>query len=356
MIMRNELQGDGGADADGEDFDAGETGRPPRRGVMLRDFLSSMLDDVLTGEPPVEYRCTPERWVTLVLRPRQITCIGGPPNTGKTALLSQLAIDALLADTSLRAIIACVEMNDRVLMERTLARLSGVYLGRILKRERDDRIAARIEAARPRLESLADRLMFIPRPFTMRDVLASSAEFRPQIVLLDYLQRIPANESVLEMRQQVGLAMTQVRVLADQGPAVLAAAALNRQASGRSQSRAESTDDNVNDLAAYRDSSDIEYSLDDAYVLTNAPGNSVAMHGDEYRPKKLVLRHVKSRNNVPQHVPLLFDGRLQEFKLRAIDDGQNDGPRVATPPPRRPHRGFQTDNFLLGDLDGAEPV
>ena len=133
------------------------------------------------------------------------------------------------------------------------------------------------------------------------------------------------------------------------------AAALNRQASSKSQSRAEAKDDNVNDLAAFRDSSDVEYSVDDAYVLAKAAGNTVTRHGEEYRPKKLVLRHVKARNNLTMHIPLTFDGRLQNFTLRSWDDGEdNDGPRVATPP-SRPGRGFEVDNFMEGN-DGTQLV
>jgi replicative DNA helicase len=288
-------------------------------------------------------------WGTLALRPGQITCIGGAPNCGKTALLLQMVTGALILNPSLRAVVACCEMGEEILTQRSLARISGVYLSRILKRERDEFFAERIERARPTLESLASRLMFLRRPFTMVDVRAACDEFQPQIVVLDYLQRIHADRTFVEMRQQVNLTMTQVRGLADQGPAVLAAAALNRQSSSKAQSRAESADDNVNDLAAFRDSSDIEYSVDDAFVLAKAAGNVVARHGEEYRPKKVVLRHVKSRNNLTEHIPLTFDGRLQEFTLRNWDDGEGDGPRVATPPRRNPLRAVSHDTFMEDD-------
>ncbi len=351
MIMRNN-QGDG---SNGEDFGPAEAALAAVRTVMLRDFLPDLLQDVLTGQAPTEYRCTPEPWGTFALRPGEIACIGGPPNTGKTALMDQMVTQAQLLDPSLRAVIACVEMPEQVLMMRKLARVSGVFLGKILKRERDAFFIERIEAARPRLESLADRLMFIQRPFTMLDVRAVCEQFQPHIVVLDYLQRIPADMTISETRQQVTRTMTQVRLLADQGPAVLVAAALNRQASSKSQSRAEAKDDNVNDLAAFRDSSDVEYSVDDAYVLAKAAGNTVTRHGEEYRPKKLVLRHVKARNNLTMHIPLTFDGRLQNFTLRSWDDGEdNDGPRVATPP-SRPGRGFEVDNFME-DNDGTQLV
>jgi replicative DNA helicase len=351
MIMQNRVPADDPyvPGSNGEDFGAA-TPEPTAVGrVMLGEFLPGLLEQVLTGQPPPEYMFDRTPWGTLALRPGQITCIGGAPNCGKTALLLQMVTGALILNLSLRAVVACCEMAEEILTQRSLARISRVYLSRILKRERDEFFAERIESARPTLESLASRLMFLRRPFTMVDVRAACDEFQPNIVVLDYLQRIPADLTLVETRQQVNLTMTQVRTLADQGPAVLAAAALNRQSSSRAQSRADSDEDNVNDLAAFRDSSDIEYSVDDAFVLAKAAGNVVALHGEEYRPKKVVLRHVKSRNSLTMHVPLTFDGRLQEFTLRA-DDGDDEGPRVATPPPGRfgdrgRPRGWDIDTF-----------
>ena len=344
----------------GEDFDYVAASSQTASQVMLREFLPGLLDNVLTGEPPPEYLFDARPWGTLALKPGQITCIGGAPNCGKTALLMKMVTGALVLDPKLRAVIACVEMDERILMERALARLSGVFLGKILKRDRDSLFADRINAVRPQLESLADRLMFVRRPFTMVDVRAVCDEFQPQIVALDYLQRIPADPRLVELRQQVTLAMTAMRGLADTGPAVLLAAALNRQASSRAQSRAESADDNVNDLAAFRDSSDVEYSVDDAYVLAKAPRNMVTLSEEEYQPKKLVLRHVKSRNSLTMHIPLTFDGRVQEFTLRKWEDTEGHGtPRIATPtsmPARKKTDGLLIDTFsdnFKEDADGT---
>jgi replicative DNA helicase len=329
--------------ADGEDFGPVDANTPAAGPIMLGDFLPSLLDDVLNGTPPPEYHFTPEPWGTLALRPGEITCVGGPPNCGKTALLMQMVTGALISNPSLKAIVACVEMSEQILIERTLARLSGVYLGKILKRDRDEYFSGRIEEARAQLESLADRLMFIRRPFTMMDVRAAYEQFQPNIVVLDYLQRIPADPTIMETRQQVTFTMSAVRSLADQGPAVLAAAALNRQSSSRNQIRADA------------DSSDIEYSTDDAYVLAKEAGTTVTVHGEVYQPKKVVLRHVKSRNSLTMHVPLLFDGRVQEFRLRPWSRDVDDGQRVVAPARPTLLRTSVFDNFMEGD-DDAQPV
>jgi len=220
MIMRSTMNPNDQPIPEEEGVDFGPTDvTPPRAStVMLGSFLPGLLDDVLTGQPPPEYQFTNEPWGTLALRPREIMCIGGPPNTGKTALMLQIVTGALLLNTDLRAVFACVEMGERILMERVLSRLSGVYLGKILKRERDEFFAERIEAARAQLESLSNRLMFVRAPFTMMDVWAACDKFGPQIVALDYLQRIPADLSILETRQQVTHTMSAVRAPAVQQP------------------------------------------------------------------------------------------------------------------------------------------
>jgi hypothetical protein len=363
MIMNNRMSVNGSQEpgSNGENFGPATAAAPAAAQLMLSEFLPDLFNDVLTGEPPPEYRFVNERWGTLALRPKEITCIGGAANCGKSALMMKMVTGALILDPSLRAVIACIEMPARILMERTLARLSGVYLGNILRRQRDDFFAGRIEAVRAQVESLANRLMFIKPPFTMINVRAACDDFQPHVVALDYLQRIPHDLTLLETRQQVTQTMTQVRLLAETGPAVLAIAALNRPASSRAQSRAESNDDNVNDLAAFRDSSDIEYSVDDAFVLAKAPGNVVTLDDEEYRPKKLMLRHVKSRNSLTMHIPLTFDGRRQEFTLRSRDDGEVDGPRVITPMPGqesgngRPPRRWDVDPLPDFMGDGNEP-
>jgi hypothetical protein len=111
----------------------------------------------------------------------------------------------------------------------------------------------------------------------------------------------------------------------------------------------------VNDLAAFRDSSDIEYSFDDGFVLAKEAGTTVTVHGEVYQPKKVVLRHVKSRNSLTMHVPLLFDGRVQEFRLRPWSRDVDDGQRVVAPARPTLLRGWGLDNFMEGD-DDAQPV
>lgn len=69
------------------------------------------------------------------LGPGLVCLVGGQPGSGKTALVNQLAFDAARLSPGLRVLITCCEEPARVLLARTLARLSGVPYRLI--RERD---------------------------------------------------------------------------------------------------------------------------------------------------------------------------------------------------------------------------
>jgi hypothetical protein len=62
-------------------------------------------------------------------------------------------------------------------------------------------------------------------------------------------------------------------------------------------------------MAAFRDSSEIEFGLDDAYILTT---------GKE--PSERVLRHLKSRNGECRDIALEFNGSVQRFSGTFVDD------------------------------------
>src|SRR5262245_36074328 len=60
--------------------------------------------------------------------PGGIILIGGAPRIGKSALIIQMAFEALFLDAALRLVVANVEMLPASLLDRKLSRLSGVPL------------------------------------------------------------------------------------------------------------------------------------------------------------------------------------------------------------------------------------
>ena len=88
-------------------------------------------DDVLTGKGPVVF---PHTLPVPEISPGHVTLLGGAPTAGKTALVMQCVVEALRHTPTLRALVANVEMGPAALLDRQLARLSGVEGGVIRHR------------------------------------------------------------------------------------------------------------------------------------------------------------------------------------------------------------------------------
>jgi replicative DNA helicase len=60
-------------------------------------------------------------------------------------------------------------------------------------------------------------------------------------------------------------------------------------------------------LASFRESSELEFGADDAYILV--PDED----GGDYGTVQVTLRHLKARHTEPRDLPLRFDRRRQSF-------------------------------------------
>ncbi|HLA85602.1 MAG TPA: hypothetical protein VJL29_12485 [Thermoguttaceae bacterium] len=86
----------------------------------------------------------------------------------------QCVIDGLRLNASLRVVVCNVEMPPKVLLDRQLARLSGVDLTTIRYRQFRAEHATRIDQAIRTLEPLADRLAFVKPPFNLENIAATA--------------------------------------------------------------------------------------------------------------------------------------------------------------------------------------
>ena len=264
------------------------------------DVFDGWRDDLLTGTPPMFYPIGDGELARLELGPGLVTLFGGAPGAGKTAFTMQAACDALRLTPTLRALVANVEMPPSVLLDRQLARLAGIP-AELIRRRTAGRFARR--AARRRLatlESFADRLAFVRPPFTLDNVAAAADAFDAGLLLLDYAQRILPPGEHGDRRNSVNALMDYLRQFADAGVAVLVVAAVGRtkDAKGRSSYAA----DGLN-LASFRESSELEFGADDAFIL--AP--------DAKDAELVTLRHLKSRHGETRDLPLHFDKARQAF-------------------------------------------
>ena len=264
------------------------------------DAFDDWRDAVLTGTPPTLFPIGPGELSRIEVGPELVTLFGGAPGAGKTAFVMQAIIDALRLTPTLRAIVCNVEMPPGILLDRQLARLSGVDLTSIRYRRLDSAHAERIDTALHTLESFADRLAFVRPPFDLANVAATADAFDAGLIVLDYIQRIAPPGKHDAQRSSVNETMDYIRQFADAGTAVIVVAAVGRTRD--SKGRSSYAGDGLS-LVSFRESSELEYGADDAFILT--PDDDDAEH--------VTLRHLKSRHGETRDIGLRFDKSLQRF-------------------------------------------
>jgi replicative DNA helicase len=187
------------------------------------------------------------------------------------------------------------------LLDRQLARLSGVDVQSIRYRRLGAEHADRIDQAIHTLESVADRLCFVRPPFDLANIAATADAFDAGLIVLDYIQRIAPPGDHGDKRSSVDATMQHLRNFADSGVAVIVVAAVGRTKD--KQGRSSYDGDGLN-LASFRESSELEFGADDAFILVP--------HSKE--PTQVVLRHLKARHTEPRDLTLEFDRTCQQFK------------------------------------------
>src|SRR5262249_15396178 len=149
-------------------------------------------------------------------------------------------------------------------------------------------------------ESLAERLAFVRPPFDLANVAATADAFDARLLLLDYIQRIPPPGEHGDKRGAVNATMDYLRQFADVGVAVLVISAVGRTKDGKG--RSSYSGDGLG-LASFRESSELEFGCDDAFILTP----------DDDEGDGVTLRHLKSRHCEPRDIALTFHRRHQRF-------------------------------------------
>jgi len=268
--------------------------------LAAADVLHGWRDDVLSGKPPTFYPIGEGELSRIEIGPGLVTLLGGAPGAGKTAFVMQAVVDALRLTPTLRAVVCNIEMPPAVLLDRQLARLSGVDLTTIRYRRLTEEHAERIDAGLNTLDELADRLAFVRPPFDLANIAAVADEFDAGLIVLDYIQRIQPPGEHGDKRGSVDATMSHLRAFADAGVAVIVLSAVGRtkDKSGRSSY----SGDGLN-LASFRESSELEFGADDAFILTP----------DDEAEGEVILRHLKSRNGECCDVRLQFDKPHQSF-------------------------------------------
>jgi replicative DNA helicase len=281
---------------------------PAANYVRAADLFTDWQSDVTGGQPPSRWPVGKEDLATVELGPGRVLLIGGAPGAGKTAFVMQAVFDALRLTGDLRAVVCNVEMTPHALLERQLARLSRVPLTDIRGRTLTADAKKKLRFAD--VKALAGRLSFVQPPYSLENVAHTADTERSGLIVLDYIQRISPPGAHGERRLAVESSMSYVRQFAERGCGVIVVAAVGR--SKDTKGRNSYAGENLT-LGSFRESSELEYGADDAYIL--CPG---ATPTDPH-----TLRHLKSRYGETRDIPLAFTKPIQEFKPFAMSPPEN---------------------------------
>ncbi len=196
---------------------------------------------------------------------------------------------ALLLNPELRVAVANVEMSAMRLLDRQLARLSGVPLSRILRREYEPMDAYRLTKGFERIRAVVDRIAFVQGPYDLARVADVADEFEADLLVFDYLQRFDVAGRHNGLREKINAQMSMLRQFAASGVGIIAAAALTRSkdSAGRSSYGGKHLG-----MASFRESSELEYGCDEAFLLF-AHRRRREVEEDE-SIQRMMLAHVKS--------------------------------------------------------------
>lgn len=259
-------------------------------------MFAAWAKSIINREAPTRYRWAPygSGLGALAIGEKQVVVIGAPPGSGKTILAGQIMFDALRADGQdhLKALNANVETPPQTLLDRQLARLTGIGHNYIQHRDYAADALPRVQAGIEELRALMPRIEFMAPPFTLERLTERVNASEASIVIVDYAQRFDFSHRSSDQRAQANAVMDCCRRLADEGRAVIVISAVNRSGYGKDAG-----------LSSFRESSELEYGADSAYLLIR----------DDADPNAVTLKCVKNRHGAPEDVRLRFDGAGQQF-------------------------------------------
>ncbi len=278
--------------------------------VVAENVISNLIGKIFSkATTPKLYVAESGSLRNFIISPDHIIVVGGAPGAGKTSLIGQCVGDFLRLNPRNWALICNVEMTPEELMVREISRISGVTM--TLDREEDlsDEELDQIRKCTSTFAQYASRLSIMSPPILLGDIADAISEFNPDLVVVDYLQRVNIGDNTMDNNERIRISriMTALRELVA-NRTIIVVSALKR--SGKANY--ESSDLG---LASFRETSEIEYASNDVFLLVPDTANV----GNESR---FLLRHEKSRGGRKKDIGLLFDGRYHRW--RGVDDDIED--------------------------------
>jgi replicative DNA helicase len=227
----------------------------------LEEILPSLFQRLRTNTPETRWKCG----LPFPMAPGRVAIIGGAPGAGKTTLAVQVVVEALRADPALRATIGNVEMEPEEIMLIQAARISGVRLTAIREGKLTAADLKRLEFGQSQLAAIVDRLAFNEK-FGVEDILRDADQFRPNIMICDYIQRFrPRGKRTGRgsAQENIDAVLSDLRQVAlNEKAFILCLSSLARSKDMLGQSGYSNAG-----IASFKNSGEIEFAVDDAYIL-----------------------------------------------------------------------------------------
>jgi predicted nucleic acid-binding protein len=193
-----------------------------------------------------------------------INILGGPPKAGKSCLGIQLATE--IARKKMGVLYYDFENGTQKIYQRTLSRLSRVAVDKIVSAELTDEEKNRLNAAQAELQNMMQFFRVVNdrqiNPVIMRrhvDFLRHETRRDDILVVIDSLHKLPFKDFA-ERRTGINAWLRELESIRDElQVGFLVISELTRQESGRY--------DGIPHMGLFKDSSDIEYTADNAMVF-----------------------------------------------------------------------------------------
>jgi replicative DNA helicase len=193
-----------------------------------------------------------------------INIFGGPPKAGKSCLGIQLGTE--IARKKMPVLYYDFENGTQKIYQRTLSRLSRLAVDRIVSEQLADEEQTRLEKARHELQEMLQFFRVVNdrqiNPVLMRrhiDFLRHETRRDDVIVVIDSLHKLPFKD-FSERRTGINAWLRELESIRDElQVGFLVISELTRQESGRY--------DGVPHMGLFKDSSDIEYTADNAMIF-----------------------------------------------------------------------------------------
>lgn len=222
-----------------------------------------------------------------------LNIIGGPPKTGKSCLSIQLGTQ--IARKKMGVLYYDFENGTQKIYQRTLSRLSRVAVPKIVAVELESEEKTRLQAAQEELQNMLQFFRVVNdrqiNPVIMRrhiDFLRHETRRDDTLVVIDSLHKLPFKDFA-ERRTGINAWLRELESIRDElQVGFLIISELTRQESGRY--------DGIPHMGLFKDSSDIEYTADNAMIFL-PEWDPVEVKAGSERLNSLWL--VASRENSP---------------------------------------------------------